>query len=492
MKNFIKKIGITALAAGLAASFGAVSASATDVVIENNTMSNGIISVSDDSVYFTMKDASGNKLLYSFTSKGIYNVDNNYNDLIGGTNPQSSVTDKSFSAESNFQNVNIKRTLRIVGNTVTGQEDTLEVSVTATNNDTQNHTFSTRIMLDTQLGDNDFAPFRVPNYGSVTKCVQFEGSNVPLSFNTFDDLSNPKIVTAGTFLPGSEKPDIVQFNDWNNARSFDLIAYLNENNSLGDSSVSGIWKDRTLAPGQSFRCRMYYGLSHVNVSTNSELVLGANKSAGSFSINEEGTGYEPVSVLSYLKNAGDVDLSNVEVSLDLPNGVETSDGKTSRSYSSIPVNADVNQDSWELIAQPSGVDRNVTVIVNAKSSETGEVDPVKLTFTIPAIEGASVIEDTTAPTETTVEETTVAETSASVEPTNGEDATSATKPVKKATPGEATPGEATRGEATPGQLGSAENGQGIQTGSTVPAVIMLVALFAAAGAAYWHKKKLGE
>ena len=67
-------------------------------------------------------------------------------------------------------------------------------------------------MIDTMLGDNDEAPFRIPGTGAVTTEKQYNGDNIPAYYQAFDDLANPTVVSYGCFDKTSQnKPDYVQF-----------------------------------------------------------------------------------------------------------------------------------------------------------------------------------------------------------------------------------------------------------------------------------------
>lgn len=488
MNTLLKKVGVCTAALVLAASSSAIAVSAENVTVDGNHMKNGNIDVFVNNSFsasrFALSDSQGKHLLYDCTSRFISSVDGNSNDLYFSDCDINEST-KTFTMNGQYNNTDITVTLRIVGNTVTGKEDTVEITIINKNSDTVDHSVGSRIMLDTMLGENDYAPYRVSGVGEVTKRIQLNGSEVPLSYNTFDSLIEPKIVTAGTFLPGNAKPDIVQFTNYFVSDTPDLIPNVDTDLSLGDSTVNAIWKERTLAPGQSLTCRTYYGLSSIDISANTELALGANKSAGEFAINEEGTGYENISVMSFLQNTGLFDLSNVEVTLQLPDGVKTSDGITSKNYSSLATGSGIVQDSWVLTAEPSENERSVKVIVNAKSDQTGDVEPVQLSFVIPAIESVhEIIEtepvtepdtvptepDTTVPTENNTEATTIPATD------NGDN--KETKLVS--TPEEATP------DSTPDGISAPENNNGIiQTGSTLPAVIILSVFVIATFALYY-------
>lgn len=497
MNNLLKKVGVSAAALVLAASSTAIAVSAENVTVDGKHMKNGNIDVFVNSTYsasqFALSDSQGRHLLYDCTSMFVSSVDGE-SDQMFFSDCDIDASSKTITLNGVYKNTDITATLKIVGNTVTGNEDTIEITMITKNSDTVNHSVGSRIMLDTMLGGNDRAPYRVTGIGEVTTRIQRSGSEVPLSYNTFDSLTDPKIVTAGTFLPGNAKPDIVQFSNYFSSNYGELIPQVDTSQSLGDSTVNAIWKERTLAPGQSLTCRTYYGLSAIDVSANTELALGANKSTGEFAINEEGTGYENVSVMSFLQNTGLSDLSNVEVKLQLPNGVNTSDGITSKNYSSMASGSGVVQDTWVLTAEPSGNERTVKVIVNAKSDQTGAVDPVELSFVIPAIEGAPEIVETepvtepdtvptepdTIPTENNTEATTVPATD------NGDN--KETKPVS--TSDEATPDSTP--DSTPDGKSSSENNNGaIQTGATLPTIIILSVFVIATSALYYYRKKQG-
>ena len=314
--------------------------------------------------------------------------------------------------------------------------------------------------------DNDKAPFRIAGVGAVTTRMQFEGANIPVSFQAFDSLENPKLVGTGSFATGSAAPDIVQFDNYWNASGSTLIPSVSVGVDLGDSSVSSIWQYSTLNPGESRVYRAFYGLGSIDVSKDSDLVLGATKIDGNFTVNEEGTGYNPVRLTSYINNSGLVDLTNAEMSLTLPEGV-TVEGDSKVTFDKLAVRTE-KQNTWTLNAAPSPVERTVEVTINAKSTETGEVTPVVYSYVIPAIQGAT---EPTTEEPTTVEPTTVVETTVAQPDTQA--ATSATKD-------EATKDTATKSEASNGT---------VKTGETIPAFAILATLIAGIGVVYVLRRR---
>lgn len=484
MKKLLKKLCASALALTTAVSVSVFAASASDVEVTEDSISNEFIRVVADEDRFCMYTAEGKLLLFEGspgTSKCIYAVDDQ-SDTIGDYGTFSiDASTKSMTSYSMVNDVKLTRVLTIVPNSVTGDDDTLEVKVVAENTGAESHNVGVRIMLDTMLGQNDDAPFRVGGVGEVKNRVQFDGSDVPTVYQAFDDLVNPTVVSTGTFLSGSGRPDSVQYNNFWTVNNDSLYPDIKEGESIGDSTVNAIWSQRTLAPGSSFTCRAYYGLGRVDVNSESNLVLGASQVEKSFTINEDGTGYNPVTILSYLQNNGFSDLTNAKTSITLPAGVTLESGDTEVGYSSIAV-GEIQQNTWKLVAQPSGVERSVTVTINAESTETGKVTPVVYTYIIPAIDNAPVIEETTVE-ETTVEETTVEGTT--VEETTVEETTAEQTTVAPTTKDSSTGSE-------PNSTSPSNNTNGaVQTGGAIPALAILIVLISACSALYFFyiKKK---
>ena len=318
MNKLVKRISAVGIAGMLAAS-AAVTAFATD------RLSSDKIILDYENTNFTLYNAAGERLLFctsgsSGTSMSVLGVDGSSSyvytsDLVVN---QENLT---VTGHGTLKGIDYERVYTLRANSVTGDKDTLEVKIIATNNTEEAHEVGSRIFFDTMVEDNDKAPFRIAGVGAVTTRMQFEGANIPVSFQAFDSLENPKLVGTGSFATGSAAPDIVQFDNYWNASGSTLIPSVSVGVDLGDSSVSSIWQYSTLNPGESRVYRAFYGLGSIDVSKDSDLVLGATKIDGNFTVNEEGTGYNPVRLTSYINNSGLVDLTNAEMSLTLPEGV---------------------------------------------------------------------------------------------------------------------------------------------------------------------------
>lgn len=459
MKKIIRTVTAFGAAALIAAS-ATVGAFAADIKTDE-------VIFRYDGMNYTLFNAQGERLLYSFGGSVGFSmvtaaVDENENTI---SISDMTVDEENFSVSGNYelQGVNFERTYTIRPNSVSGDRDTLEVKVVATNTDTVEHQVGSRTFFDTMVENNDKAPFRIAGVGAVTTQMQFEGENIPLSFQAFSSLNSNRLIGTGSFATGSGAPDIVQFNSFGNACGSNLIPWITIGEEIGDSSVSAIWNYRALQPGESFVTRAFYGLGSIDVSKDSDLVLGATKIDANFEVNEEGTGYNPVNFTSYITNSGLVDLTNVEMSIDVPYGVNVI-GDSSVSYDSLTIGAE-RQKTWQINAVPAPEERTVQIVISAKSTETGEVTPITFTYTVPAIEGAP--EPTPEPT--TEEPTTIAEP----------DTQAATSATDAATKDEATKSEATKESA---------NGT-VKTGEAVPAFAILAVLTAAVGAVYILRRR---
>jgi len=505
LKKLAKKFMTAAVALSMTATMFAATASASDVTVGSNYVENEFIHLYCGSDYsrYGLKTTGGNpdnpnddskNLLYPTTSRMFVSIDGRVFTLGSDAAPVPDEAGKKITASKDYNGLTVERILTIVPNGNTNREDTVEFKMVVTNNTTENHEVGARIMLDTMLGSNDHAPFRMPNLGAVTMRTQLEGNDIPEMYQAFDNLSEPTVVSTGTFARGADKPDIVQFNRWGSSTNNTLIPSCDSTLEIGDSAVNSIWNEKTLAPGKSIAYKTYYGLGEFVASGNTELVVGATKATPNFVINEEGTGYEPVSLIGYVQNAGSTGLDNVNMNISLPTGVSLVDGDATVNVGSLNA-GDTNQVAWKFNAVPANVERVITVKVSgwvAENTETAQ--EVTYQYVIPAIEGAPEV-----PTEEPTEEPTEAPTAAPTEPET-EAPTSATNPTVPATaaptaaPTSAPTNAATNAPAnnnssnTTNSNTSSATGK-VDTGDSQSAVMILAMVIAAATVVFVVRKR---
>lgn len=398
MKKIFTRLISTALAVGMIGSMAVTSAFAattkTDEGIKNEYLEIIRRSYSGRFTIDTILDAKTGKtayLLYHITSNLRYSVDGEEDDFYcrAGEGVVSGDSIKDVDALNDI--IKIERTLSFMPNKVNGKKNVVEVKYSVTNTSKKSHKVGGRIMLDTMLDSNDYAPFRIAGIGAVTTRMQFSGDKIPTMYQAFDSLEKPNVVSTGYFATGADRPDYVQFNNyWASESAYEPVC--DTSLDIGDSVVNSIWKPVELKPGQSKDYIAYYGLGELDV-TKGDLTLGATRSASSFEINEEGNGYNPISLTAYLKNTSKNNLTNAEVTVQLPNGVTLGDEENSTVKYDKLASSGEKQNTWTLNALPSGAERTVKVKISAKADGVTDVKPIEYTFTIPAIDGAPIWDD---------------------------------------------------------------------------------------------------
>lgn len=172
------------------------------------------------------------------------------------------------------QGLNIKQKLSIIHNSATGREDLVEIRYTVNNVCEENRNIGCRIMMDTKLGDNDSAPFRIPGIGAVTTETEFTGEDIPNIWQAFDSLSEPTVIAQGMIYKNvDERPDIVQFGNWHSMYYNEWDYVIQSGSTNGDSAVTMTWEEDILAPGETREYVTYYGLSEFSQDLSAPLTL---------------------------------------------------------------------------------------------------------------------------------------------------------------------------------------------------------------------------
>lgn len=342
-----------------------------NVVVEGSSMYNKYLKlVTADNSRFVIGTIEGNpsldtdndkKLLYGFpdnigTSYSTIVVDGNvykYGDEKLINPPTFNVNEKSNTSTQNIGNIEVNQTLSFINNISTNREDVVEIKYVVTNNDTISHTVGTRIMLDTMLGSNDSAPFRVEGVGNVTTETEFVGDNIPQYWQAFDSLTDPQVISQGTFLKGDElKPDKVQFTNWKRVYDTSWNYAINEGSSNGDSAVTITWDEKELAAGESRTYKTYYGLSELTQDLLPPLaisVYGDNTATvTAYDFDKREAIYLPLAITAYLENIGDAEAKNAYIKIELPENMSlTQDSQEKYTYDILNV-SDIKQVGWNV------------------------------------------------------------------------------------------------------------------------------------------------
>ncbi|QTC40270.1 Ig-like domain-containing protein [Bacillus sp. V3] len=276
----------------------------------------------------------------------------------------------SHTSEQVIGDIKVKQVLSLVKNLNTNKDDTVEVKYIVSNTGTQAHDFGLRIMMDTMLGGNDQAPFKVPGTGDVVTETEYTGNDIPQYWEVFDSLTNPTVIAHGTLFNSTMvKPDKVQFTNWSRVRNTPwdysiLSGYSNE-----DSAVSIYWNPNNLSPGESKEFKTFYGISEHTQDLRPPLTLSVT-GASIVEATSEGYNPNPFIVTAYVSNIGSSFAENVNISLDLPDGLMLSDGYTlDQTLGNIEVGEE-RQVSWEVLIEPTEELKTLPYTINLNASNT--------------------------------------------------------------------------------------------------------------------------
>ena len=279
------------------------------------------------------------------------------------------ISGKSNISVARYGDIEVKQILSIVKNTATGREDVIEIKYAVKNNSNIAKQVGVRVMLDTMLGSNDAAPFRIPNIGEVTTEREFTGNDIPRYFQAFDSLSSPNVVSYGNFLSGSIRPDKVQFVNWDRISGKQWDYKIAAGQSNGDSAVSVIW-DRKIPAGKEETYITRYGLSELvqDLRPPLETTLSGESEV---SIDNEKMEYAPYPLTIDIQNIGKADAKNVTVDIELPSELRTiGNEKLHINFNEIKTGQKVKIDRQFMVSDALSEEKTVSIKVLVAASNT--------------------------------------------------------------------------------------------------------------------------
>jgi uncharacterized repeat protein (TIGR01451 family) len=159
--------------------------------------------------------------------------------------------------------INITQGFTIVKNPRTGNNpDTVQIKYTVENTNTFTARVGLRVMLDTQLAENDNSPVIASGYGRITQDMTWSGADVPEAWYTLDDYFNPSIKAEGDLkLASATAPDIFMIGDWSYMKEdANLWTYAPNAQDIQDAAVAVFWNAQDYKAGESKSFITYYGL----------------------------------------------------------------------------------------------------------------------------------------------------------------------------------------------------------------------------------------
>lgn len=298
----------------------------------------------------------------------------------------------------------VTQLLSIIRSSTTGLLDTARIEYRVENLSSESHQVGLRIMLDTMLGANDGAPFRVEELAIVSDTAFF-GTQIPQFWQAFDSLSDPKVTAQGTFQGDDvTAPDRVYFTNWGAVadglwdfsfeagRSFTRLGEFQL-----DSAMALYWDPIALGPGESRSYVTHYGLGGISISPG-QLSIGVTSPATVTGAPDELVTFP---IVAYIQNTGEGDARDVVARLRLPQGLVAAPGESlTRDLGHLPPGR-TSQVTWRVaLDRTVGGELTYSVRVEAINAEPNEVSrsvrivsPAALSITIENRDGRLRIVD---------------------------------------------------------------------------------------------------
>jgi len=239
-----------------------------------------------------------------------------------------------------IKELRVTQILSVTTSTTTGLPDTACVRYLVENTGSGVQQVGLRIMLDTMLGANDGAPFRVRE-SALTTDTLITGDDIPQLWQAFDSLSEPRVMAQGTLRgPGVTTPDAVLFTNWGKLADepWELPVepgrdFTRKGEFELDSAVALRWDESPLAPGESKEYVTLYGLAGITIIPGN-IVIGTSAPA---EIQMEAGRPPSFPIIGYIENTGKGEARDLVAEIRLPHGLELVDCKRVRELPDLPV-----------------------------------------------------------------------------------------------------------------------------------------------------------
>lgn len=286
------------------------------------------------------------------------------------------VEDNKIVTKTKFDNIIVEQILSIVKSSTTGLADSAQIQYRITNQGDQEEKVGLRIMLDTMLGENDGAPFRLGEDTISTDSLYYD-KQLDDFWQAFDSISNPQVTSQGSFIgPDVSTPDRVYFSDWGSLADgvwdFDFNPgqeFIRKGEYEIDSAMAMYWVPEIIEPGQSKTYITKYGLGGITIVPGI-LSLGVTSPA-EVTLDENNQSFP---VVAYLENTSEINAKNVSIKIDLP--ANFSADQISRELGDMQP-GDISQITWNVGAENmNNIPEEMTyrVIVEADNTDSNEVE----------------------------------------------------------------------------------------------------------------------
>lgn len=286
------------------------------------------------------------------------------------------IKDNQLITKTRFDDIIVEQILSIVKSSTTGLADTAQIQYRVINEGEKEEKVGLRIMLDTMLGENDGAPFRLGE-DTIASDKLYYDKQLDNFWQSFDSISNPEVTSQGTFIgPDVSTPDRVYFSDWGSMADgvwdFDFNPgqeFVRKGEYEIDSAMAMYWVPEIIEAGDSKTYISKYGLGGITIVPGL-LSLGVTSPAEVVFDNNN----QSFPVVAYLENTSDIKARNVAIRLELPAGFRANE--RIRNIGDME-SGGISQITWNV--RPENIndlpdEMTYRVVVDADNTDSNEVE----------------------------------------------------------------------------------------------------------------------
>lgn len=315
---------------------------------------------------------NGEKYVFGGQTQRRAGKDAKYGEVI----QEPTLEDGQIITKTQFDNIVVEQILSIVRSSTTGLADTAQIKYRIINEGEEREKVGLRLMIDTMLGENDGAPFRLGEDTISTDTLYYD-KQLETFWQAFDSISNPQVTSQGTLIgPNVTTPDRVYFSDWGSLADgvwdFNFNPgeeFIRRGEFEIDSAMAMYWVPDILEAGESKTIISNYGLGGITIVPGI-LSLGVTSPA-EVTFNENNRSFP---VVAYLENTSDIEARNVRAELDLPDNFEANN--ISREIGDLEAGG-ISQINWNVRPKDYGdIPEAMTyrVVVEADNTDSNEVE----------------------------------------------------------------------------------------------------------------------
>jgi hypothetical protein len=272
-----------------------------------------------------------------------------------------------------YGEINVIQSLSFVKSNTTGLPDTAQIKYKIENTGQKRHKVGLRVMLDTMLGSNDGAPFRIGANSVITDTL-YNKNELPVFWQAFDQLSNPHVTAQGT-VKGNQvtAPDKLYFADWGSLAdgvwSFDYNPneeFIRKGEFQLDSALALFWAPGFIPPGESRTYISNYGLGGITIVPG---ILSLGVSSPAEVILDKQTKSFPV--VAYVQNTAEITAKKVVAEINLPDGLTLASNEQQQKKLGNLQSGSTGQLVWQVIPK-TGVGRELEYGVEVTADNTDD------------------------------------------------------------------------------------------------------------------------